>query len=89
MHYSILAAWTGLAIQEGGTWVWLLVIIICCWIGVRWWSARIGKQFEREPQTENEVVKRKEEVVDWKLSGLLKLLLLLFVLACVVLVALL
>jgi hypothetical protein len=60
MHTGILAAWTGLAIQGGSTWVWLLGLITASWVGIRWWSARIEKQFERESPTENEVVKRQE-----------------------------
>jgi hypothetical protein len=89
MPYSLLAAWTGFAIQGGDTWGWLLALVVGGWIGIRWWSAQIAQQFEREQPREHEVASKSEARVDWKLGGLVKLLLLLFLLACVTLVLLL
>jgi hypothetical protein len=94
MHSGILAAWTGFSIQGESEWGWLLGIMVAGWLGIRWWSAQIEKQFERASPLENERVKnegvqRQQGGVNWDLSGLLKWLLLLFVLACAILVTLL
>jgi hypothetical protein len=87
MHIGLLAAWTGLSIQGGDTWGWLLGLIIVGWLGIRWWSARIAQQFERDSPPESEAVKRQATGTDWQVGGLLKLLLGLFLLAMALLIS--
>jgi hypothetical protein len=56
-------------------------LLVVGWLGIRWWSAQIAQQFDRELPHGDEGVNQKHEPVEWKLGGLLMLLLLLFVLA--------
>jgi hypothetical protein len=89
MHSGILSAWIPGQFVGGDKIAWLGGLIVVGWLVIRWWSAKIAKQFERDSSTVNEGVKRQQGGVNWDLGGLLKLLLLLFVLACAILATLL
>jgi hypothetical protein len=85
MHTGILAAWIPAQFVGADKLGWFVGVLVVGWLGVRWWSAQIAQQFDREPPQGDERVNKKHEPVEWKLGGLLTLLLLLFVLALVIL----
>jgi len=80
MHYVFLNPWPGgISFENSGVLPlvgWLVGLIIIGWLGINWWSAHIGRQFERNPTA------TPQPTTNWNLSGLAKALLLLFVAAC-------
>lgn len=79
MHSVFLNPWPGgISFEKSGVLPlvgWLVGLLVVGWVGIHWWSAHIGRQFERDPTA-------MPPTTDWNLSGLAKALLLLFVAAC-------
>lgn len=78
MHSILLNPWVGFSTDNSGVLPfvsWLVGLLIVGWLGIKWWGAHIARQFERDPTAP-------PPATDWHLSGLAKLLLLLFVAAC-------